>query len=307
MDKLIKTELSIIILIVFIVQSFSQTIESTSSFPQVSLENTEVRTLHSSIVGQDYELWVSLPSNYHSTNNLYPVILLLDPYRSFSILKGYTDVLTFPHSIIPEAIIVGIGYGGKGFQAKLNWVLGRIRDLTPTVDPETENLLEKSIMAFGIKDVKVKTGGAELFLKFIGKELLPYIESNYRIDPHQRILSGYSFGGLFCLFTLFHNPNLFSGYLVGSPSIRYNDGIILDYEYNYSKTHTDLSADVFISAGELETTSEDVRKIDELLRSRNYENLNLRTVIFENEDHVTCMSAAISRGIVKLLKKENTK
>ena len=162
---------------------------------------------------------------------------------------------------------------------------------------------ENAIAETGVVGVDIQTGGASLFLDFINNELLPFIDSNYRIDDKNRILCGYSFGGLFALYTLFHNPNIFNKYLIGSPSIHFNDGISFEYEINYADNYSNLKIDVFMSSGELEErTRENVKKMEGQLRARNYKNLKLETVIFENENHVTCYPAAISRGLVELFK-----
>lgn len=280
-NKIITVGFIVFIISISSSQSFSQTEQLVDNYPELILERTEVRTLHSNIIGQDYEILISLPKSYSIQDTVFPVIFLLDPYLTFSMVKGYTDVLTSPYTYIPEVIIVGIGYGGKGPEAKLNWALGRTRDLT---------------------------GGAALFLDFIKKELFPFIETNYRIDKNARMLSGYSSGGLFAMYALFHEPGLFCKYFIGSPSIHFKDGITFDYELNYASNHSDLQADIFISAGELEDrTSQNVKRMVELLISRNYENLNLKTVIFENEDHVTCYPSAMSRGLIELLNDDNRK
>ena len=53
--------------------------------------------------------------------------------------------------------------------------------------------------------------------------------------------------------------------------------------------------------GGLETrTARHVNQLAELLRSRKYKNLTLETAVFENETHVTCYPAAISRALVEL-------
>jgi predicted alpha/beta superfamily hydrolase len=116
-----------------------------------------------------------------------------------------------------------------------------------------------------------------------------------------RVLSGYSLGGLFGLYTLFHDPKLFNKYLIGSPSIQYGEGITFKYEINHANSTSDLMADIFMSSGEQEEIgTENVKKLTETLLSRSYENLNITTVTFENEDHVTCFPAAISRGLTEL-------
>jgi len=280
---------------------FSQTKSAIENHPGIILERTEARTLHSDIVGQDYMLSISLPPGYSMTDTTYPVIILLDPYRAFAIVKGLTEVYTTTYTIMPEVIIVGIGYGGEGMEARLNWALGRVRDYSPVRNTETEEAYEKLIEEAGIPNIDIESGGAPLFLDFIREELFPFIESNYRADTNMRILSGYSFGGLFCLYALFHDPDLFDKYFIGSPTIRYNDGITYEYEASYTGTHTDLEADVFMSSGALESrTAEEMNKMAEWLQSRNYKSLVLETVIFKNESHVTCYPAALSRGLVEL-------
>ena len=140
-------------------------------------------------------------------------------------VKGMTDNYTSPSPMIPEVIIVGIGYGGEGPEASWKWAVGRTRDLTPVQNRATEERYENAIAETGVIGVDIQTGGAPLFLDFISKELLPFIDSNYRIDTKNRILCGYSFGGLFALYTLFHNPNIFNKYLIGRPRLHFNDGI----------------------------------------------------------------------------------
>jgi predicted alpha/beta superfamily hydrolase len=295
------------VLIIFItlcihIQMFSHTTGLTEDPKPLTLERTVVKTIHSEIVGQDFELLISLPKSYGVRDTVFPVMILLDPYRAFLIMKGFTDVLTNPYNYIPEVIIVGVGYGGTGMEAMMNWALGRTRDMSPEKSIQTEDLYRRRLERFGVPDMEVKTGGAPLFLDFIKTELLPFVESNYRIDDNLRILSGYSMGGLFAMYTLFHEPGLFHKYLIGSPSIHFNDGVTFDYESAYAREHSDLQADVFLSAGSLEgRTVTYVEKMADLLTSRNYEHLDLYMTIFEKETHVSCYMVALSRGILELL------
>ena len=150
-------------------------------------------------------------------------------------------------------------------------------------------------------------------------EIEEFIYSNYSVKgacrilhylreggiTNMRMLSGYSAGGLFGLYALFHDPDLFSKYFIGSPSITsFQDSITFKHELDYSNSHIDLPADVFMSVGQLEEeNSESMKKIADLIYSRNYKNLNLKTMVFENENHYTCYSVAITRGLIELLGK----
>jgi predicted alpha/beta superfamily hydrolase len=274
--------------------------KSARDLPGVGLERTEIRTIHSDIVGQDYEILISLPKSYSLHDTSYPVIYLLDSYHSFSMVKGMTDVFA-RDLIMPEVIIVSIGYGIYGPEAQSNWIVGRTRDFTPVSSNFAEEWVEKSMEKIGLPEVEIHTGGAPLFLNFIRTELIPFVETNYRIDENRRTFSGYSFGGLFGLYVLFHDPTLFNKYFIGSPAIMHDKGITYEYEISYADTNPDLKAAIFMNSGEKEEVfAENVKKMTEILRSRNYKNLKLNTVIFEGEGHITCFPAAISRGLTEL-------
>jgi predicted alpha/beta superfamily hydrolase len=279
--------------------------EGSLNTTSVSLERTELRLLHSDIVGQDYELLISLPRDYAGSNHSYPVIIITDAYRSFLIYKAIADVFSKPGALIPEVILVGIAYGGDEYNSMLHWAVGRTRDLTPSRDNNAESWLEKTLVTMGFPDADIQTGGAELFLDFIRHELFPYINIHYKADMENKTLCGQSYGGLFRLYTLFHAPETFDRYLIASPSIGYGAGLTYEYESEYANSHNDLNALVFMSSGSLEkTTMENVIRMENLLLSRNYQNLKLRTVIFENESHTSCVPAAISRGLIELFKND---
>lgn len=268
---------------------------------QVALDWTEKRTLHSGNVGQDYEILVSLPKSYSRNNDSYPVIYLLDAYRAFFIMKGCLDLFTIPSPRIPEVILVGIGYGGKDEEALLNWTIGRTRDLTPAKSSAVEEGIRNTFAKAGYPELSVTTGGASHFLEFMKDELIPFIESNYKVDRNARILAGYSYGGLFALYVLFKDPVLFDKYFIGSPTIDYENGIIYGFESDFATNFTGLRAEVFLTSGELEKeTARNLEILRERLLYRNYEGLYLETFIFPGENHLSCYPAAISRALIEL-------
>ena len=62
---------------------------------------------------------------------------------------------------------------------------------------------------------------------------------------------------------------------------------------------------LFMCVGGLERVDylTNMKKMDELLRSRNYPNLKIESHIFENETHGTTVSASIGRGLKMLFKR----
>jgi hypothetical protein len=70
------------------------------------------------------------------------------------------------------------------------------------------------------------SGGAPAFQDFLERELVPMVDSRYRTQPH-RILSGWSLGGLFTLYVYLETPELFSRYLAISPSLWWDDSLVV--------------------------------------------------------------------------------
>lgn len=288
-------------LLIFQIAAISQIEKNDETNQEVTLDRTEKRIIHSKIVDQDYEIFVSLPRGYNQGHSSYPVIIALDAYAGFLIMKGCVDVFTSLRPLMPEVIVIGIGYGGDETNSFVKWTAGRTRDFTPVQNPRTEEFYKKFITDKGGSVSDVQTGGAALFLEFINDELFPFLTSNYRIDQENKALFGVSFGGLFAFYTVFHNPDSFDKYFIESPSLHYSDGVTFQYENDYAKDHSDLDIDIFMCAGELEIgISDNIKKMEELLLSRDYPQLNLKTVIFENESHISCAPAAISRGLIEL-------
>jgi predicted alpha/beta superfamily hydrolase len=132
---------------------------------------------------------------------------------------------------------------------------------------------------------------------------MPFINKNYRTSADASY-AGYSGGGLFGLYVLFHEPDTFQRYIIGSPSIWWGNLVTLKYEADYATKHPNLSARVFMSVGELEeradTTSKMVTNMKQLakkLLSRRYTSLHLQTIVFDGETHLSGFSIAICRGL----------
>jgi len=155
-----------------------------------------------------------------------------------------------------------------------------MRDYTPTVVEEYDT-----------------SGAAENFFGFIRDELIPVIDSKYRTDPSDRTLSGASLSGLFSLYVLFEHPGIFNRYKISSPSLWWDDGVILEYEKKYSEEYSDLPANVFLSVGDVERTVVSWKKLVKVLEDRNYNSLKLTTMIFDDAPHLTACILAGVRGI----------
>ena len=254
-----------------------------TQFQSVTIPNTEVRTLLSSNAGQEYKIFVALPHRYADAAETYPVLYVLDANWAFGLMTETIRLLQI-RAELPEMITAGIAYPVNDVEEIMKL---RSRDYTPALEKRPEAVESEG------------TGGAGKYLRFIRQELMPFIQSNYRVKPGDKTLAGSSFGGLFALCTLFHHPDTFNRYIIGSPSISWDEGVTFAYESNFAASNTGLSARIFMSVGSLETedTIASMHRLAGTLQDRGYAGLELETCIFEDETHVSVAPAAMSRGL----------
>lgn len=274
-----------------------------NTYPMVTVRLTETRTFYSKILGQEMELYIKIPTTYKTeTQRIYPCFYGTDANRSFPMIADMANSFEIPVIVEPEIFVVGIGYKIKDMA---DWGAWRTRDLTPTNVPSTDTYWVGVFSKFAGRQLEVKTGGAAKFLECIEKEVFPFMESNYRVSPTGRGLGGYSYGGLFSLYVLFKRPELFTIYYAGSPSIRYDKGVIYTYEKEYAAANNDLNATLFMTAGGAEDSVmiANVNHMAAQLASRNYPGLKVETQIFPDETHMSCVPAAWMRAFRVLYKK----
>jgi predicted alpha/beta superfamily hydrolase len=267
-------------------------------YPPVPVPNTELRTIYSNILKQEINLYIKLPSGYYTNpRKIYQAWYFTDANRSFPMIaniESIFDVLP-AMSADPEIVIIGIGYAIHDMG---DWATWRTRDLTPTSVADVDSFWTKMLIRLTGRLYEVKSGGSERFLECIVQEVFPFVETDYRVSSTQRGIGGYSYGGLFTLYVLFKHPELFSYYYAGSPSISYDHGILYNFEEEYASSHQDLKARLFMSAGAAEDSLmvADVKKMANLLKSRNYAGLDIETEIFPGETHQTCIPSSIMKA-----------
>jgi non-heme chloroperoxidase len=249
-----------------------------------ALENTQRRNLTSEITGRTYQISVALPRNYATSNETFPVLYAVDANIQFGTVVETARLLHRDKNMntVPELIIIGIGSPVHG--AGLRTV-----SLTPTEDS-------------GLAPIK-DSGGAPGFLNFIRRELIPLVELEFRANSEGRALYGHSLGGLFGLYALLEGEGTFQRVIAGSPSIGWDDRVILETESAYAEDHDFLPAQLFLSSGFLEDNQEfgesvaDVKELVAILEARNYSGLQIKTAYFEDETHISVIPATISRGL----------
>jgi predicted alpha/beta superfamily hydrolase len=261
----------------------------------VVIANSEEYRIHAKNIGQDFLLQVWLPDGYSGTPQNYPIVYLLDPGLMF---KGVVDdvfILSLAQEI-SAPIVVGIAYDVRGAAPGVGALQLRNRDLTPTLDKKFA--AENPTVVAGITP-----GGAAAFLEFINKDVKAFVENRYRVDRERETLAGYSFGGLFGLYTLFTAPDSFDNYIIGSPAIWWDNGVIFNDEKAFAERRRSLRKKVFMSVGEREEAFmvRDFKTMLSRLQSRKYSRFQLQSHIFEGETHASGMGVAMNRGLPSVL------
>jgi predicted alpha/beta superfamily hydrolase len=250
-----------------------------------ALPSTEVQSLHSAANGIDYELYVSLPPGYDSSTAHYPVVFLLDADYSFPIAHAATRHLT-ERQHLPPVILVAIAYGGE-----LHYRLNRTRDYTPTF---------VATGGYGPEYQRV-SGGAPRFLDFMEKELVPYVDAHYRTRG-DRTLVGHSYGGLFALWASLTRPTLFQRVLAVSPSIWYDDHLLMKLEAAQRSAGAPLPARMYLTVGGEEINEQvdmvtDLRSFAARLQARHDAHLAVQSEVVDGETHNSIFPGAVTRGL----------
>ena len=122
------------------------------------------------------------------------------------------------------------------------------------------------------------------------------------MSHEDRAWFGHSFGGLFGTYALFNNEGLFLRFVIGSPSLWWNNHAILSVEESFAASKKVLPARVFFSVGLLEQPPPypmvaDLRAFIDRLERRSYKGLKFQAHFFDDENHVSVIPATISKGL----------
>ncbi|MGZ3753059.1 MAG: alpha/beta hydrolase-fold protein [Mucilaginibacter sp.] len=151
-------------------------------------------SINSPILKEKRIIQVVLPEKYKpGSADKYDVLYVLDGDWNTKVISEVQHFIE-SEAHMPPTIIVGI----------LN--IDRDKDLTPT-------------HVAGMST----SGGADKFLGFLKNELIPYIDKTYPSNGDNTIF-GHSFGGLFAMYALLNEPQVFKSYIAADPSFWWDHG-----------------------------------------------------------------------------------
>lgn len=230
-----------------------------------------VETIDSKILNEKRVLNIYLPQGYHPDSIVtYHTVYVLDgsANEDFPHIAGLVQFLNM-YQLMPNSIVVGIAN------------VDRYRDFTSlsTVKEDVEGI--------------PNNGGLEKFMAFIEKEVQPFIAKNYKVNDHRTII-GQSLGGLLATEILIAKPDLFSDYIIVSPSLWWNDMALVNTTHKHFMEHQELEKRIFVSLGKEHPVMHEVadKLVDAIQKSGN-KNITLFYEPILTEDHGTILHKAV--------------
>ncbi|UCE42735.1 MAG: alpha/beta hydrolase [Candidatus Aminicenantes bacterium] len=226
--------------------------------------------LHSDVLDEDRDILVYLPQDYERSGEKYPVLYLLDGEWHFIHASGIVQFLARPRvEKTPKMMVVAVINTSRG------------RDFSPSTWPGYRSY----------------TGGAENFIRCLEKDIMPFIEKNYRASS-TKILAGHSLAGTFTLYTLLTRPGIFNAYIALSPCLFWHDRFMLKKSEEFMNKHDKLDKTLYIAheytGGDEAST---MQEFVDLIQANAPRNLRWKSVLMDKDTHFTYVHKAIYEGL----------
>jgi uncharacterized protein len=255
--------------------TFSNSNAQSVKFPTVPIAGSHIRTLHSKDTGRTYDIYIrSASPDSIKGGKVVPVLYGMDGQWDFKIYEAAFGGLKYD-KFVPDMVIVGITYSGE--------------------DPNYGNLREMDMTPVPLD--RPGQGHSVKFLSFLKKDVFPMIEKNYNADPSKRVLSGSSLGGLFTLWTLFTEPDLFMGYIASSPYVPYADNYVFKQEAKFFEKNKTLAKRLYVTVGSEEDLEQPVLEIINVIKQRSYKGLTFESRVIQGEGHASNKPESYNRGL----------
>jgi len=220
----------------------------------------------SKVLQQDRRFMIDLPENYYDNDLDYPTLYVVDGDFQFQHVSAIVKNMTRMGKI-PPMIVIGIAtQGNADYVYQTTWVIEDEPDY----------------------------GGASMFYQYINQELVPHIDENYRTNKN-KILSGYSLGGLFTTYAMVQRNSPFNAYLAMSPSYWFDEysaeNSIAKYIDKMIKNNNTPPSPLFLSVA-----NEQVMGVDKVYKSLNNLNISdwkLTHKKYPNENHFSTALPAL--------------
>ena len=238
-------------------------------------QRIERRIIYSPEVKDSFLLQIRIPAGY-SPGKAYHHIYMTD--GSLKIGNYVLGKDSGWRAQVPEScIIITIGHLG-------NYTMKRQRDFLPSD-------------AGGYSDPQF--GQARKFYLFLKNRLIPQINQQFKKKRSSAFI-GHSFGGLFCVYSIFQEDKLFDRHFAISPSIWANHTELMKIEAAYAKKTTSLPAKLDLLAGGLEVFNmvlSTTRQFYQQTLQRKYKAYEVSFRMVNNANHYSIIKPGVDQAL----------
>jgi len=243
-----------------------------------------IEQIKSEVLGESRVLNIYLPEGYQQNDTAkYPVVYLLDGSadEDFIHIAGLYQFNSFSWvARVPKSIVVGIA------------TVDRRRDFTYPTSIEKDRIRYPT------------TGHSASFISFIEKELQPFVQKNYNVSSSKTII-GQSLGGLLATEILFSNPELFTQYIIVSPSLWWHNGSLLKKDPALLNENFSQRATIYIGVGKEGLVPGDNPRVMEVdanlladkIRATKNKSIAVYFDYLPAEDHATILHQAVANAL----------
>lgn len=227
----------ILLLLLLSASIYAQTTGNEAQIIPLGISQKITETFISTILKENRKITIGTPPSYEkSTDKRYPILILLDGEYLFDPFYGTLNYGAYWDDL-PETIIVSIDQNTNNKRA---------------YDSEYDSLNF------------LPTENGARFFEFIGMELLPYIEKQYRVAPF-RMIAGQSVTAGFLNFFLYKDDPLFNAYISLSPELA--PMMETRIPENIAKTKKPIFYYQSTADGDLKDMLESIKKLDENMKA----------------------------------------
>jgi len=225
----------------------------------------------SKILGEERRIFVSLPDGYADSQERYPVLYCLTEEGAEDIhyASGVARKMASAR-IVPGMIVIGLS-GIDG-----------MRDLTPSYS----------------KDYGPTSGGADQFLEYLEKEIVPFIDGEYRTKD-LRVFWGHSIVGAFGIYSFLKTPGLFHACVLSSPYFIYDgDGqYLLKNTESFLRKRSSQNNFLHLTVGDEPQLKMSIDSFVDKLEKLKPAGVEWQYSVKQDEDHRSVMAVILPEGL----------
>lgn len=223
------------------------------------------KSLYSTKLEENRDIKIQLPRNYNPEEKTqYPLVIVLDGDYLFEPFAGNIDYQAY-WGEMPQCVVVGI-----------NQSRSREKDL------------------FYDKEIYFPAHEGASFFEFIGMELIPYIETHYKVSNF-RIVAGHDLSANFINYYLFKDRPIFRAFILLSPDLA--PEMAIRVQERFMGLNTDTFYYMATSDNDLDALKEKILRHHAQLNLLDNPKLHYRFDDFKDADHYSLVGLGIPKAL----------